>query len=409
MSHIFQAHEGQLETSSYCPITLGNVPVSDFLTCVKRSCDTITVNQLDILGLFKRNLFAIKSEIETCINQLVDREMHLKKSSVPTRDDNSAVNLQPPTGNQSNRSKNIVIHGLNSLRQVKNFELLDKVTEFLSTVLHVSTNVKNVRLIKNSAKCVAVVELDSKMSKGVIFRNCHKLKNYHEKISITDDLSPEERKKQIQATPKCVNKPQKVVEGNLDIPDPTENMNLIGSNGTEAIEAAQIEEQNGEPIGSNGSEAIRGGSESETIHKIQLEEINTEPFGSDETEIIQEIKPEGPNAYFWNSEQAVAKVQELVKFGCKYKFSKLDVRDILRLIVVQNMERLETEPCICDSFMLVQWKRIKEEFGHAIPIKVVKKFKKVMNDIQAIWNENHRDNLKECYCKHFLAAMKDGM
>ncbi len=64
MSHILQVNEGRTET---CSAILGNVPVSEFLSCVKSSCDTITVNQLDILDISKRNIFAIKIEIETCL------------------------------------------------------------------------------------------------------------------------------------------------------------------------------------------------------------------------------------------------------------------------------------------------------------------------------------------------------
>ncbi len=355
MSHFFQSEKGQAETSSYCPALFGNVPVSEFLTCVKRSCDTITVNQLDILDLFKRNLFAIKSEIDACINQLVGREMHLKKSSDETNSEKSSGNLQPATSYQSDRCKNIVIHGLNSLREVKNCELIHSVTEFVKTVLDVSINVQNVRLIKSSKRCVAVVELVSKKSKGAIFRNCHKLKNYHEKISITDDLSPEERKKRNQKSPKDVTQSHGVVDNNMDIPNSVFQSDLISC------------------------------SQGQASPELKLEDT--------------------PHAYFWNSIPVVEKVQEMGSFGSKYEFTGLDFHEISRLVAVQNLERLENQPCICDSFMNIEWKRVKREFGHEIPKKVVKKFKESMNAIQAIWNEKHSSNFVECYCKHILTGI----
>lgn len=355
MSHFFQSEMGQAEIPSYCPALFGNIPVSEFLSCVKRSCDTITVNQLDILDLFKRNLFAIKNEIDTCINQLVGREIHLKSSSIKSNSENGSENLKPSTSNQPDRSKNIVIHGLNSLREVKTCDLIGSVTAFVSTVLDVSINVKNVRLIKNSTRCVAVVELVSKSSKGMIFRNCHKLKNYHEKISITDDLSPEERKNRNQKSPKSVAQRHGVVDNNMD---------------------------------------------------SQISVFNTDLSSSREDQASLEPKFEDTShAYFWNSTQVVEKVQEMGNFGSKYDFTGLDFHEISRLVAVQNLERLENQPCICDSFMNIEWKRVKEEFGHEIPKKVVKKFKESMKAIQAIWNENHSNSFKECYCKHILTGI----
>lgn len=350
MSHIFQVRGGQAETLSI----LGNVPVTEFLSCVKRSCDTITVNQLDILDLFKRNLFAIKSEIDTCINQLIGREMHLKKYSVQTNCDTS-VNLQKPMTIQSDRSNNIVIHGLNSLREAKNCEIIDKVREFLRTALNVSVNIENVRVLNNSTRCVAIVELVSKKSKGVIFRNCHKLKNYSEKVSITDDLSPEERKKCKQKSFENVINPNGIVEDELEI----------------SHSVSQTE-----PLGCNQG----GGSPELTAVDV-------------------------PHAYFWNSTQVMDKVQEMGSFGSRYGFAGPDFHEISGLVAVQNLERLGKQLCICDSFMDVKWKRVKEEFGQEIPKKVVKKFKKSMNEIQAIWNANHSSNFKECYCKHILAGL----
>lgn len=94
-----------------CSVILGNVLVSEFLSCVKRSCDTISVNQLDILDLFKRNLFAIKSEIDTCINQIIGREIHLKTAAVLTHIDSTAANFEQSISGPPDRSKNIVIHG----------------------------------------------------------------------------------------------------------------------------------------------------------------------------------------------------------------------------------------------------------------------------------------------------------
>lgn len=93
-------------------------------------------------------------------------------------------------------------------------------TEFLSCALNVSTPVKNVRVINKATRCVAVVGLLSKKGKAEIFRNCHELKYYHEKISITDDLSPNERSIFKRKLHKNVKKSQGAAEGDVDIPKP---------------------------------------------------------------------------------------------------------------------------------------------------------------------------------------------
>lgn len=141
---------------------------------------------------------------------------------------------------------------------------------------------------------------------------------------------------------------------------------------------------------------------------ISMPVTNTEPNVSSQGQESQESTieiEEKPHTYFWKSQQIEEKLHEMASFGSKYGFSGLDLEEISRLVAVQNLERLENRSCICDSFMMVQWKRVKDEFGYEIPKKFVRKFKELMNAMQAIWNENHSSKFEECYCKHILTGL----
>ncbi|CAL8135706.1 unnamed protein product [Orchesella dallaii] len=66
--------ESKVECSTY---TQNNFPVTEscsireFLTCVKSTCFTLNENQFEILNFFKRNLKSIKSEVDSCFNQVI--------------------------------------------------------------------------------------------------------------------------------------------------------------------------------------------------------------------------------------------------------------------------------------------------------------------------------------------------
>lgn len=165
---------------------------------------------------FKNQLFAIKSDIDKCINNLNNcapeqkyyyatkkkakrtfifwnTNFHREQKLPQTNEDNTPSIIIPPEksgtfvcAKNANRKNNIIIHGLETDSQ----DAILAVKNFLNEALQLSLSVKRAIKLRNKA---VLVSLESRKSKSFVFKNCHKLKHWPAKISITDDLSPEKR------------------------------------------------------------------------------------------------------------------------------------------------------------------------------------------------------------------------
>ena len=133
MSQFLQAsevHDGKAH-KSFTFLCQSNI--SDFLSCVKNTCDTLTENQLEILNLFKSNLLVIKSEVDTCLNKLIGHELQLKHSkNKPCEHESSAV-IERANEKMPYCANNIVIHGLKKLKGVSKAEATEIVNSFFAT------------------------------------------------------------------------------------------------------------------------------------------------------------------------------------------------------------------------------------------------------------------------------------
>lgn len=87
-------------------------------------------------------------------------------------------------------NRNIVFHGL----RIHNSDIKKEVVSFCLKFLHVKPNIIKARKVRcNSEIPPVIITVSDYEDKAIVFGNCHKLKKYKAKISITDDLSREER------------------------------------------------------------------------------------------------------------------------------------------------------------------------------------------------------------------------
>jgi len=77
----------------------------------------------------------------------------------------------------------ILIQGLPPNQQC----ISDQLVKFFNETLQISPQIKSSQTLHGSSHCnQLLVELNSRQDKQIIFRNCHKLKGYHRKVSIRD-------------------------------------------------------------------------------------------------------------------------------------------------------------------------------------------------------------------------------
>ena len=95
------------------------------------------------------------------------------------------------------RRNNIVVHGL----PIINGSLKQSVNDFLGEKLQLSVQVKSAKCLGNPTKgtvpiLISFMDIEHKLT---VFRNCHLLRG--ERISITDDLTDEERERRKKLLP----------------------------------------------------------------------------------------------------------------------------------------------------------------------------------------------------------------
>lgn len=393
---------------------LCHTPISEFLTCVKRSCHTVTENQFEIIDLFKKNLFAIRSEIELCITELKEAEFKLQLNKTQKY---TVSSESPKILNRNRTNTNIVIHGLKLLKNLKNRELVAAVNKFFESTLNINIQPLSVRLLKRPSHSVCIVELATKSEKAAVFRNCHKLKNFSEKISITDDLSYSERREK-NATHIHQNSQKEIEQcfGGLDL--------LIANKSDQPSTAEVIEIGPGckpappvietvtktEPEVEVEEDAEKyeevGAEEDGEVGAEEDEEVGTEEdevAGSEED--VQNTEIEDNDDPFWASEEVENLISDYVDFGCNYKFSENDLFRLFALFVLRAGETLKSygnQKCSCEKSVKIPWKRLHKEFGHHIPRKLEIQLKATLWSLRDIWNKKHLNHeVSECFCKHF--------
>jgi len=91
------------------------------------------------------------------------------------------------------RSKNIIIHGLETDKEITNQGVKDQVRDFLTTILKADVEPISAHLLGQSDRKPIRVCLQNMNDKKEIYKNCHLLKSHGAQYRITDDLSYEQR------------------------------------------------------------------------------------------------------------------------------------------------------------------------------------------------------------------------
>jgi len=137
----------------------------------------------------KLQVTTLKAEIDKSLNLINACEEACKKQIEKSVQKLIKSNTRQNNNLSKERHRNIIIHGLEKEEKLDNwFTLLCK--EHLETQVMISkVQAKETR----RGKWLNIITLVNQSDKAKIFRNCHKLKNKNLKISITDDLTCEER------------------------------------------------------------------------------------------------------------------------------------------------------------------------------------------------------------------------
>ncbi|CAL8143269.1 unnamed protein product [Orchesella dallaii] len=453
--------ESKVECSTY---TQNNFPVTEscsireFLTCVKSTCFTLNENQFEILNFFKRNLKSIKSEVDSCFNQVIGYELDLlnRNSSEPNRhsvqeSDSTKIRAKESQPNDitselfakhdfaiqtSPRENNVVIHGLDGQVIEDNDNRIKFVSDFFKSSLKIAVKILDVNVLrkKHSRSYVVIVKLESKNEKRKIFGNCHLLKMFGKNISITDDLPANQRsirrkkRNSAEASSRGEANSSKEINGNEDIISREKIIAVSDINANEQMktkeELSASSERNSE---ANINSSIKIDADSEINAN---EEINVKPsangkgyFGPDENDVEAKMSSsekrntvgnadsrssnekleEARRAYFFHSEVNKKYVDEMTSLGMSYEFDK-DSMDFLNSIFGDfNRRRLEKSTCICSTFWQVPWSDVSKEFGSSLSKKFVKKYKNIVtNTLQKAWNLEYSHKFEECFCNHMF-------
>jgi len=170
----------------------------------------------------KSTLLGIRSEFDRHINKLTSLEIIKKRLVKPKRPRPTAAPASKVRGNNQrmkesgsqckvqipvkfkcamaskSRDCNLVIHGGQFSAQ-SGIELSSEVHSFLVKHIKMDIPVLNARWLGN--KKSILVNLESRDVRNQIFGNCHLLRNFEPKISLTEDVSAEIRRKRINLLP----------------------------------------------------------------------------------------------------------------------------------------------------------------------------------------------------------------
>jgi hypothetical protein len=147
----------------------------------------------------KTDILKLKSDLDRFINKLIGLELQITKQAEILQQQRSQC--IPPTFDIlheckkcndviPSRKRNVVVHGL--LHPLHETKLEPEMKHFFKSCLDIDIEPCKVVPI-GTAKKAYLVKLQSYRDKKLLFRNCHKFKTYHGRISISDDLTVEER------------------------------------------------------------------------------------------------------------------------------------------------------------------------------------------------------------------------
>lgn len=406
-------------TSTYASGSLfsdKSCPIGDFLSCVKSSYSTLQCNQIEILKFYKNNLVRIKSEVDSCLNYVIGHELELlNKSSKIRTNTNECVNEKrrceavdsssidssiellsrssKPETCESPRSNNIVIHGIDpAILDNKNY--VKFVSDFFKTSLNITVNIADVNVIhgKHSNSFVAIVKLNSKREKSKIFKNCHLLKGYGKKISITDDLSAHERNNRRIQRHSQTEETEEAVK--------SASVKLKRQQHAESVQA-RLEEE--EEYCQTEAEKYTQADNEENVEEEMIELSEQENEDASEKSMPQsENSPRPSHAYFWESEKVRKQLNELIALGKRYGFEEDDTRELVSIHSEYNASQLKNTSCICKLFSNPDWKVITKEFGKRLPVAFIHLYECIISNLQKIWETQHSTKFADCFCNHFL-------
>lgn len=146
----------------------------------------------------------IESQVLTITNQFKSFKDYVTTDLSNLKETNNELNRRIINLERQARSKNIVIYGLeeNTLANLKQAVII-----FITTVLGVLVKDDDIEAVYklqsygDNRICPILLKLTSHGVKSTIFSNCYKLKNCKKPISISEDLSKEDRQIRKQLLP----------------------------------------------------------------------------------------------------------------------------------------------------------------------------------------------------------------
>ncbi|CAL8070285.1 unnamed protein product [Orchesella dallaii] len=381
MQYINSHEMGQSEISSRHLAFFNHCPISDFLNCIRNSCDTIQCNQLSILQFFKTNLVQLKTEVDSCLNKLIGQELQIQYQTQCSEKPEQNPTVQD-SNNEPNekRQKNIVIHGLDDPDLIKSDRKYDIISNFFQSAMNLQINVEAIQVVKarKPGTFVTIVTLNSKQEKQIVFRNCHLLKTYHKKISITDDLLPSEKK-----TLPIKRKHQESIS----------NANTITEEDLIALKEVLYSGTNKRDNNPPPDNSIQN-FDTQRRHDFHVDEKDD----SYDRNLKQEITNNSSSS-FLSSREVVSKLEELRKIG----YSQHHQQAIVDKHANYTRQFYEKSICICENFCNLPWHEFENELELKITKKMKKQYKTIIKYVQNLWNADDNHNETECFCKHVLS------
>ena len=150
----------------------------------------------DFIKLLADGLNAVDDEVKRLKTSMVNMESKIQVHETVTEE---LKNFKKKVEMEESRARrnNIVIHGL----EVTNGSVNESVNELMDKKLKVKVQLKSTKCLGNPAKGAVpiLVSFPDMEQKLIVFRNCHLLRG--ERISITDDLTDDERKQRKKPLP----------------------------------------------------------------------------------------------------------------------------------------------------------------------------------------------------------------
>ena len=137
----------------------------------------------------KNVIMYVRSQIDNLFNKVIGIELKLEKHAEIIISSSEKCRNSSNESIENDRENTIIVHGLSKyINREENLSLQFK--DFISQILGVTLKyVHATPLGLNSYK----LRLDSKRSKLMIFKNCHKLKALNDKVSFIEDIDESER------------------------------------------------------------------------------------------------------------------------------------------------------------------------------------------------------------------------